>query len=258
MLKRLLFVAFALIFACNATAKPKWQDQYRHDRFEVEGRTCIVVHPTGEKNGRWIVRPAFLGAFPSVDDALLKRGFTVAYCDVTHDYANPRAVADFAAFYRLTRERYDLAEKFIIEGFSRGGFFALTYAAQHPEQIEKIYVDAPVCDLESWPSKREEKLYADAVRRWAEAGSSLAENHDFPIRNFDRIVEARIPVIVCYGGADEIVPYEENFGRIAARYRRHIRLIEKPDCGHHPHSLDNPRKIVRFLVKRKEQRDRKR
>lgn len=251
MLKRLLFVVLLLLVAGGATAKPKWQDQYRHDRFKVEGRTCIVVHPTGEKNGRWIVRPAFLGAFPSVDDALLERGFTVAYCDVTHDYANPRSVADFEQFYRFVREEYQLNERFIIEGFSRGGFFALTYAIRHPEQIEKIYVDAPVCDLESWPSKREEKFYADAVRRWEEAGSSLAENHDFPIRNFGRIVEAGIPVIVCYGGADEIVPYEENFGRIVAQYGRHIRRIEKPACGHHPHSLDKPRKIVRFLVKRR-------
>lgn len=246
-----LLTLVALLLVWGVTAKPKWHEQYRHDRFEVEGRSCIVVHPTGARNGRWIVRPAFLGAFPSVDEALLAKGFTVAYCDVTHEYANPRAVADFERFYHEVRGRYALAERFIIEGFSRGGFFALTYAIQHPEQIESVYVDAPVCDLESWPSKREEKLYADAVRRWEAAGSSLEAHHDDPIRHFGRIVEAGIPVIVCYGGADEIVPYEENFGRIAAIYGRHVRLIEKPDCGHHPHSLENPRKIVRFLVKRR-------
>lgn len=250
MLQKLLLSLAALFVVIGATAKPKWQDRYRHDRFEINERTCIVVHPTGEKNGRWIVRPAFLGAFPAVDDAMLAEGFTVAYCDVTHEYANPRAVADFEQFYHAARERYDLSERFIIEGFSRGGFFALCYAAAHPEQIEKIYVDAPVCDLESWPSKRETKLYADAVRRWEEAGCKLEEHHDDPIRLFGRIVEARIPVIVCYGEADEIVPYEENFGRIVVEYGRHIRCIAKPDCGHHPHSLDNPKKIVRFLKRK--------
>lgn len=239
-----------LLVALSATAKPKWQEQYRHDRFRVAGRSCVVVHPTTEANGRWIVRPAFLGAFPSVDEALLERGFTVAYCDVTHEYANPRAIADFEQFYAEMRRRYELNERFIIEGFSRGGFFALTYAIQHPEQIEKIYVDAPVCDLESWPSQREATLYADAVRCWEEAGASFAEHHDYPIRHFQRIVDARIPVIVCYGEADEVVPYEENFGRIASRYPKAIKRIGKPDCGHHPHSLERPRRIVRFLKRR--------
>lgn len=241
----LLFVAL-LVLQNPISAKPKWQDRYAHDRFEVAGRTCIVIHPTGEKNHRWIVRPAFLGAFPSVDERMLEFGFTVAYCDVTHEYANPQAKREFEQFYHEARRRYDLHEKFIIEGFSRGGFFALSYAIDHPEQIEKIYVDAPVCDLESWPSRREEKLYQDAVKRWERGGGDFCEGHDYPIRHFQKIRDAKIPVIVCYGAADEIVPYEENFGRIAAKYRK-IRKIRKPDCGHHPHSLENPRKIVRFL-----------
>ncbi|MBR5850575.1 MAG: alpha/beta fold hydrolase [Alistipes sp.] len=246
-MKRLLLFTLTLLVAVAVEAKPKWHEQYRYDRFKVAERSCTVVHPTTTPNGRWIVRPAFLGAFPSVDDALLAKGFTVAYCDVTHAYANPRAVADFEEFYHTMRERYGLRERFIIEGFSRGGFFALTYAIQHPEQIEKIYVDAPVCDLKSWPSPQEAKLYAEAVRLWEEAGASFEEHHDYPIRHFHRIVEAGIPVIVCYGEADEIVPYEENFGRIAAQYGRRIKQIGKPACGHHPHSLDNPKRIVRFL-----------
>ena len=250
-MKRLVLILSAVLLAVAAEAKPKWQDRYQHDTFRVADRNCIVVHPTGEKNGRWIVRPAFLGAFPSVDDRLLELGFTVAYCDVTHEYANPKAKAEFEQFYHETRQRYDLAEKFIIEGFSRGGFFALSYAIDHPEQIEKIYVDAPVCDLESWPSKREEKLYKDAVKRWTEVGGDFSEGHDYPIRHFDTLIEARIPILVCYGGSDEIVPYEENFGRIASAYKRHIRIIAKPACGHHPHSLENPRKIVRFLKRNK-------
>ncbi len=246
-MKKITLLTLALLLALSVAAKPKWHEQYRYDQFKVADRTCIVVHPTTAPNGRWIVRPAFLGAFPSVDEAMLERGFTVAYCDVTHEYANPRAVADFNRFYHEMRTRYALDEKFIIEGFSRGGFFAMIYAIEHPEQIEKIYLDAPVCDLESWPSKREERLYADAVRRWAEAGASLEEHHDAPIRRFGEIIEAGIPVVVCYGAADRIVPYEENFGRIAARYKRQLKLIGKRDCDHHPHSLENPRRIVRFL-----------
>ena len=249
-MKHLLLTLCALLVCAGTMAKPKWQDRYAHDQFRVADRTCIVIHPMGEKNGRWIVRPAFLGAFPSVDERLLELGFTVAYCDVTHEYANPKAKREFEQFYHEARRRYGLNEQFIIEGFSRGGFFALSYAIDHPEQIEKIYVDAPVCDLESWPSKKEEKLYRDAVRRWQEGGGDFSEGHDYPIRHFQKIVDAKIPVIVCYGGSDEIVPYVENFGRINEQYKRRIRTIAKPECGHHPHSLDDPRKIVRFLKRR--------
>lgn len=246
-----LLLSFALILlALSLSAKPKWQDKYRYDQFRVADRTCIVIHPTGEKNGRWIVRPAFLGAFPSVDERMLELGFTVAYCDVTHAYANPQSKRDFEQFYHEARRRFDLDEKFIIEGFSRGGFFALSYAIDHPEQIEKIYVDAPVCDLRSWPSEREKRLYDDAVRQWSEAGGDFEEGHDYPIRHYEKIHQAGIPVIVCYGMTDDLVPYAENFGRIAEHYKRRIYTIAKPDCGHHPHSLDNPKKIVRRLKKR--------
>lgn len=246
-MKKLLLSLLLITLSVPLSAKPKWQDRYSHEQFRVADRTCIVIHPTGEKNGRWIVRPAFLGAFPSVDERLLELGFTVAYCDVTHAYANPQAKRDFEQFYHEARRRYQLNEKFIIEGFSRGGFFALSYAIDHPEQIEKIYVDAPVCDLKSWPSEAEEKLYKDAVSQWQEAGADFEEGHDYPIRHFEKIVRARIPVVVCYGMADELVPYEENFGRIAERHKRRIKIIAKPDCDHHPHSLDNPKKIVRKL-----------
>ena len=94
-MKKITLLTLVLLFAVSLSAKPKWHEQYRHDQFKVADRTCIVVHPTTAPNGRWIVRPAFLGAFPSVDEAMLERGFTVAYCDVTHEYANPKAVADY-------------------------------------------------------------------------------------------------------------------------------------------------------------------
>ena len=249
-MKNLICFALLLLITTTLSAKPKWQDRYRHDRFTVADRECIVIHPEGERNGRWIVRPAFLGAFPSVDEQMLKLGFTVAYYDVTHAYANPQSKRDFESFYHEVRRRYALNDQFIIEGFSRGGFFALSYAIDHPEQIEKIYVDAPGCDLESWPSKHETKLYGEASALWQQAGSSLEEGHDYPIRHFQTIIDARIPIIVCYGDSDEIVPYEENFGRIATNYKRHIRTIRKRGCGHHPHSLDKPHRIVRFLKRR--------
>ena len=56
----------------------------RHD-FVFDGREAIVVTPDSVATGSpWIWRPAFFGAFDTVDRALLKKGFHVVYYDLTH------------------------------------------------------------------------------------------------------------------------------------------------------------------------------
>ena len=72
--------------------KSTWEGCDRYD-FQVEGRDALVVIPKKAAPGNpWIWRPAFFGAFPSVDQALLKEGWHLAYYDVTHLYGSPRAV----------------------------------------------------------------------------------------------------------------------------------------------------------------------
>ena len=59
-----------------------WENQFHNISFEFLGKKACVCFPE-TKNGKWIVRPAFLGAFPYVDEKLLKKGYTVAYIDET-------------------------------------------------------------------------------------------------------------------------------------------------------------------------------
>jgi len=225
----------------------KWQDDYDNDVFVINGREAVMVKPKIEPNGKWIVRPAFIGAFPSVDDSLLDRGWHVAYYDVTHEYGNLHAQKDFEKFVAYSKKKYRLNNKLVLEGFSRGGFFALCYAINHSEQIDKIYVDAPVCNLRSWPLKTEKTLYDDAKDKWQSCGLNIDSVYDFPIRHFDQIMKAKIPVVLVYGGRDTVAPYHENFGLIPLGGYRNIYKIKKPYCGHHPHSLPHCKKIVDFL-----------
>jgi len=63
----------------------------------------------------------------------------------------------------------------------------------------------------------------------------------FPIRNWPCLTRAFI-----------VVPWEENTGEVAQRYRElggDIQLIGKPGCKHHPHGLDDCRPIVDFILK---------
>jgi len=54
-----------------------------------------------------------------------------------------------------------------------------------------------------------------------------------------------------YGDADEGVPWDENTGVLAERYRElggDITLIPKPGVGHHPHGLEDPTPVVEFIL----------
>lgn len=106
------------------------------------------------KGNPWIWRPAFFDAFPSVDKALLEKGFHIVYYDVTHLYGSPRAVSLGTEFYENMTDLYNLSEKVTLEGFSRGGLFVFNWAAQNTEKVACIYVDAPVCDVFSWPGRK--------------------------------------------------------------------------------------------------------
>lgn len=73
----------------------------RHD-FVFDGREAIVVTPDSVATGSpWIWRPAFFGAFDTVDRALLKKGFHVVYYDLTHGYGAPSTLSAGDRFYHL-------------------------------------------------------------------------------------------------------------------------------------------------------------
>ena len=152
---RHFFLAIAFLFSITAAAqvfpgeKSSWEGCDRYD-FKVEGRDALVVIPKEAAPGRpWIWRPAFFGAFPSVDQALLKEGWHLAYYDVTHLYGSPRAVKLAKSFYDYVVPVFNLSDKVVVEGFSRGGYFAFAWADAYPETVSSLYVDAPVCDITS-------------------------------------------------------------------------------------------------------------
>ena len=75
------------------------------------------------------------------------------YYDLTHLYGSPRARKSGTDFYWNMVQMYGLSPRVTLEGFSRGGLFAYNWAADHPDKVACIYVDAPVCDVFSWPGR---------------------------------------------------------------------------------------------------------
>lgn len=234
--------------------KSKWQgfDQYT---FTYQDRQAIVVCPERAAAGNpWIWRPAFFGAFASVDEALLKRGFHVVYYDLTHLYGSPRARKSGTDFYWNMVQMYGLSPRVTLEGFSRGGLFAYNWAADHPDKVACIYVDAPVCDVFSWPGRSSGNagLWKGMLDEW---GLTEARMNTFPGNPIDRLkplADARIPVICVCGDSDRVVPFSENSAVVRQRYTAMgapFELILKPGVDHHPHSLENPTPVVDFIVR---------
>lgn len=232
--------------------KSSWEGFDRYD-FTFNERQAIVAAPHKAAEGNpWIWRPAFFGAFPSVDKALLERGFHVVYYDLTHLYGSPRAVQLGTEFYNAMCSNHHLSPKVTLEGFSRGGMFAFNWAAQNPEKVACIYVDAPVCNIFSWPGRKDAQLWNDFLTEWQITDQEADNFKGNPIDHLQPIADAGIPIIAVCGDSDKVVPFAENMSIVAERYRSLgglVELIVKPGCDHHPHSLDNPEPVVDFIVR---------
>ena len=73
-----------------------------------------------------------------------------------------------------------------------------------------------------------------------------------PVDSLAPLAKARVPLLHVYGDADDVVPWDENTGLIASRYKElggDITLICKPSVGHHPHGLEDSTPIIEFIEK---------
>ena len=226
--------------------------------FKIEGHRCFLVQPLEPAPGNpWIWRTEFFGVYPQVDQALVKKGYHVAYIHGENSFGAPVALDRMDKFYDYLLATYHLAPKVVLEGLSRGGLYAFNWAARHPDRVASLYVDAPVCDFKSWPAPfgHGERAPADwerckSVYGFASDAEALAYPSN-PVDNLRPLAAAHLPIIAVAGDSDRTVPMEENILIVEARYRELggvIKIIVKPGGGHHPHSLTDPTPIVDFIL----------
>jgi pimeloyl-ACP methyl ester carboxylesterase/lysophospholipase L1-like esterase len=244
--------------AGGETVKPSLWMGYQRIDFQISGRDCWLVVPQVAAAGKpWIWRTEFFGHEPQADLALLGFGFHVAYINVQNMYGGPPAMPHMDAFYAHLTEKYGLARRVVLEGFSRGGLFAFNWAARHPERVAALYVDAPVCDFRSWPGGKGRGKGSTADWERCKMAYGLTEQEALayrlnPVDNLAPLAAANIPLLHVCGEADTVVPIEENTRIIERRYRElggEIKVIAKPFCEHHPHSLKEPGPIVNFILR---------
>ena len=227
---------------------------YRRLDFVVEGRPALLICPEKPAPGHpWVWRAEWFGDqhAPQASLALLARGWSLGYMNATDMYGAPPAMRLFDAYYRRVTTEFGLAHRMVIEGFSRGGFYAFNFAADYPERVAALYLDAPTLDIHSWPGAKS-PLWAECLQCYGLTEAQAATAKVSPLDRIAPVVKAGIPIIGVSGDADESVPYRENLALLAERYRAAggtIEVIVKPGGHHHPHSLPDPAPIVDFILK---------
>jgi CubicO group peptidase (beta-lactamase class C family)/S-formylglutathione hydrolase FrmB len=236
----------------------QWNGYPRYD-FVVAGKPLLVVAPKNPAPGNpWIWHGEFFGHKPAPDIALLGKGFHIVYASVPDQLGGPDAVKHWNAVYKELTETHGFGRKPGLVGLSRGGLYCYNWAIANPDKVGCIYADAAVCDLKSWPggkgkgkgSPRDWKL---ALERYGFKSDAEAVAYPGnPVDNLAPLAKMNVPLLHVFGDADDVVPWEENTGLVAERYRKlggPITLIRKPGVGHHPHGLEDSTPIIDFLAK---------
>ncbi len=217
----------------------------------------IVVQPLQPAEGRpWIWRTEFFGHEPQADRSLLSNGWHVVYLRISDQYGAPAAIQAMHDFHRHLIETRHLARRVVLEGFSRGGLYAFNYAAEHPDHVRALYLDAPVLDIRSWPGglgrgKGDRTTWLQCLGVYGLTEENVKDFRGSPLDRIGPVAAARIPIIAVCGEADTIVPFAENTAILERRYKQlgaPIKVITKPGVDHHPHSLADPTPIVEFLL----------
>ena len=222
----------------------------RIETIEFNGYQATVIIPE-KPNGEWIWKTEFLYAFDQSERALLNEGYTRVYYDASDRYGSYQAVRMMHNFYRYVIKEFSLREKCHLFGFSRGGLYAVNFSLYYPEYVASIYLDAPVLDMKSWPpkgSKEQEELFEEYTLN----EETLLRFKENPVDNLEELFALNLPVMLVAGAVDELVPLNENGGVMIDFCEKNnlpLTCIIKPECGHHPHSLEDIQPIVDFVKK---------
>ena len=235
--------------------KMMWND-FEAKKFEFCGRTATIVYPNVTPNRRMLLKPEYLDAFPNFDIAMLNRGYYLIFISHESRWAPDEEIHIMADFVRYCAKELDADLRCIIEGMSCGGLQGARFAQEYPELTAVLYLDNPVlnmlsmyglgaCDDPSLPYFRREIINTFDVD-----DSTILNFRNSPIDKMEKLIENNIPVLLLYGNADPVVIYREN-GKVLEDYYKvnggNIKVICRTMAKHHPHGLENPEPIIRFV-----------
>lgn len=224
---------------------------FERTKFTFNGRTAWIVKPSvpPQKGLPWTWTMQWAEAFvprTGVPD-LLAKGYHHVTLEAFDLRATEAGLAEFAAFQDFLVKELNFAPKANLVGMSWGGFFSVRYAAAYPQNVRRIYLDAPLLNFDGFAPDR-----IGPWRKSIPAGGIWSDDPRMPVNLAAPIARAGIPVLLLYGGKDLSVPPEKNCLLFIPRFQAaggKIDVVARPEFGHHPHGLEagKTQKIVDFF-----------
>lgn len=207
--------------------------------FVFEGYRAYFDEPADPKPGRrwmWCMKwPGAFAAYTGQSDGV-KRGYYCVYLDDI-DWMSPKGLKIAKRFRDFLVGKLGFSRKAFLIGMSWGGFYSTRYAASYPEDIERIYIDAPVMNFASFPVKE----WSPAAKAWGEPPPcGWADDPRMPINLAGAIAKAKIPVLLLYGAADDVVIPSDNCEIFVPRFKAaggDITVFKRDNFKHHPHGF---------------------
>lgn len=174
---------------------------------------------------------------------MLKCGWHHVSIDTYKDRMDENGLAVSRRFQSFLVKELGFASKACLIGMSWGGFFSIRYAAHNPQSVAKIYLDCPLLNLSG---RCRRVADAGAIGSWAiNPPENWIDDPRMPINLAKPVADARIPILLVYGGADNVLDPELNSEIFIPRFRAFggdIKVIYRSSYGHHPHGfeLDDP------------------
>lgn len=243
----------------NVLAEYRYDGIY-HLEFEFKGKKCIALmnEDKTKRNGKTVLKTEYFGAFPALQNEMIKRGYTLLFIENRNRWGTPEQIEDQYEFILYASKELGVENKVYTIGMSCGGMMSILLAAKHPEVINALYIDAPVVNFLSCPARLgnapdvTDGMWEEFERAWKMTKQELLTFRGHPIDYLDKLVENKIRIYMAYGDSDKTVPYEENGIALERKYKENgleglIYIDKKEGVDHHPHGPSDIDFAIKYL-----------
>jgi len=237
-------------------------DGIKHIEFMFKNKKCIALMNEDEskRNGKTVLKTEYFGAFPELQNKMVKRGYTLIFIENRNRWGTPDQIEDQYEFINFASKELGISNKVITIGMSCGGMMSVLLAAKHPDCIEGLYIDAPVMNFLSCPASLgnspdvTEGMWQEFEKAWNMTKSELLTFRGHPIDVLDKLVENKVRIYMAYGDSDKTVPYNENGIVLERKYidcglKDLLYIDKKIGVDHHPHGPTDIDFAIKYFEK---------
>ena len=245
---------------CKLESEDMWHG-FRRTKFNFNGRTAWIVEPSiaplvgscvpRDRDERGAMQWTWTMLWPDCNVErtrvadMLKRGFHHVYIDLFDTRMDDSGVAAAAEFQDFLVKELGFASKANLIGLSWGGFMAARYAAEHPANVAKIYLDNALLTFDGYTPSA--KVGFGPWEKSAPKGG-WRDDPRMPVNLAPAIANAGIRVLLVYGTSDVSVKPSSNSVPFAAKFKAaggDVKVLAHAEYGHHPHGVaDGEAKVL--------------